>query len=227
LIQGVDNVRRLLKLSSQSSPGHAQTFIAKRLFGMPESAAKRFRDDDSGYAATPAPGSKVASKNRICYRDRRLLSNMLQGPELAVLIERFCFAFNMRMATLPVGEEWEELPDLFDFLTTHVTPAAIEALCGPALTNGIDPDFVKDFWYFDSWVPAIAKGAPSWLIPQAYRVRNKLLDSLSRWRLQYSQADRGRPASASASMVAKMDLLEVEGWSVQAVAASDLGVIWA
>ena len=246
LIQGVDNVRRLLKAASDTNPAHAQNFIASQLFGMPASAAKLFEQDDSGYAATPRAGSTVAPHNRICYRDRKLLLDMFQGRELECVISRFRAAFDRRMAEL-VGsmtqeEGWHEMPDLWEFLTTHVTPAAIEALCGSALVQDVDGDFVRDFWAFDAWVPAITKGVPAWLSPRAYRVRDKLLDSLVTWRSldwQYQRrrtgtttdddkGDAGDDATrGSPSMMAKMDLLEVDGWSLQAIAASDLGLIWA
>ncbi|EMD62425.1 hypothetical protein COCSADRAFT_220670 [Bipolaris sorokiniana ND90Pr] len=239
LIQGTPNIRRLLKSSSHTNPSHAQTFIASQLFGMPKRAAQLFQQDDSGYAATPLPNSRVEGKNRICYRDRKILLDMLQGSEVAGVIERFRDAFEKRMMRIwedmKDEEEWVEEEDFWAFLTREVTPAAIEALCGKVLVEEVDGEFVRKFWAFDEWVPAITKGAPAWLFPGAYRVRDKLLGSLVEWRRvllerrqQRQQGSHGDEAdNASPSMMAKMDLLEVDGWSVQAIAASDLGLIWA
>ncbi|KAJ5035660.1 cytochrome P450 [Bipolaris maydis] len=239
LIQGTHNIRRLLKSSSHTNPSHAQTFIASQLFGMPKRAAQLFQQDDSGYAATPLPGSRVEGKNRICYRDRKILLDMLQGSEVAGVIDRFKCAFEKRMMRIwediAEGKEWVEESDLWEFLTREVTPAAIEALCGRLLVDEVDGEFASDFWSFDEWVPAITKGAPAWFFPGAYRVRDKLLGSLVEWRRlllqrrrQQQQGSHGDEAdNASPSMMAKMDLLDVDGWSVQAIAASDLGLIWA
>lgn len=161
---------------------------------------------------------------------------MLQGSEVAGVIERFRDAFEKRMMRIwedmKDEEEWVEEEDFWAFLTREVTPAAIEALCGKVLVEEVDGEFVRKFWAFDEWVPAITKGAPAWLFPGAYRVRDKLLGSLVEWRRvllerrqQRQQGSHGDEAdNASPSMMAKMDLLEVDGWSVQAIAASDLEI---
>jgi hypothetical protein len=234
LIQGVSNVKRLLNAGlSVTNPAHGQNFIVSQLFGMPRAAAQMFEKDDSGYAATPRAGSNVKECNRVCYKDRKLLMDMLSGPELEGVIARFQAAFDKRMGKLAARIEnendWVQEQDLWEFLTTHVTPAAIEALCGPALVDVVDKDFVQDFWRFDDWVPAITKGAPAWLFPRAYAVRDKLLASLVRWRnmLLHRRGGDDDAEAVTPSMMAKMDLLDVEGWSVQAIAALDLGLIWA
>lgn len=147
----------MFKQSSKTSPGPAQTFIAARLFGMPKAAAETFIKDITGYSAKPVPGTDhIEPRNRICYRDHELLHSLLHGKSLASLSNTFHEAILKRFDYLPVTEVWMELPDLFDFLTTHVSPAAIEAFVGPSLTDVIDPDFVRDFWEFDGWVPSMA-----------------------------------------------------------------------
>lgn len=112
---------------------------------MPTSAAKMFIENDSGYSATPLPHSNVEERNRICYRDRKILHSILQGADSASLVARLVASFEAKLHALPIDEYWMEIPDLFEFFTTHVTPATIEAFCGPALTTTIDPDFVRDF----------------------------------------------------------------------------------
>jgi len=225
LVQGTRNIRQLFKLTLQSNPGHAKLFIAGRVFGMPISAARTFLEDKSGYSITPLPHSNVEERNRICYRDRSILHSILQGSESEMLVERFITSFEARLRALPIDEHWIEFPDLFEFFTTHVTPASIEALCGPALATTIDPDFVRDFWKFDHWVPMMAKRAPTWLFPEAYRIRDHLVDSIKRWRLWSGQTRDN--VGGSRSMIQKNELLDVDGWDVHAIAASDLGLIWA
>ncbi|KAF2185800.1 cytochrome P450 [Zopfia rhizophila CBS 207.26] len=228
LVQGLDNVRTLFRLSAWSNPAHAQQFIASRLFGMPPVASASFVRDNSGIAAKPKPGTNVESRNRICHRDHEIIRSMFQGPELSDLIDRFSGLLYEKMHHLPIGSQWVEMPDLFEFLVTQITPLSIELLCGPSLTKVIDPDFVRDFWRFDSWVPTIAKKAPRWIFPQGYRIRDKLIASIKRWRMSSCMVrDDEKNMTGCKGMKDKLNLLDVDGWDMDAIAASDLGLIWA
>jgi hypothetical protein len=211
-----------------SNPAHAQQFIASRLFGMPAEASASFVRDTSGIAAKPRPGSTIDPKDRICYRDHEIIHSTFRGPRLADLVQTFSRLLQESIRTLPVSREWLELPDLFTFLTAQITPLTVETLCGPSLTKVIDPDFVRDFWIFDSWVPWMTKKVPRWFIPKAYDVRDRLLDSIKQWRVSTlsdsGDCDQNRGCQG---MVDKFKLLEVEGWSIEAIASSDLGLVWA
>src|SRR5438552_13238546 len=74
----------------------------------------------------------------------------------------------------------------------------------------------------------MAKGAPQCIYPDGYRLRDKLLDSVERWRqhLGTTPNDNDRNACPRA-MMEKFNLQDANGWDMRAVAASDLGLIWA
>ena len=148
----------MFKQSVKTSPGPAQTCVAARLFGTPSAAAETFIKDITGYSAKPVPGTDhIEPWNRIYYRDYELLHSLLHGKSLACLTKTFHNAILKRFDYLPVTEVWMELPGLFNFLTTHVSPATIEAFVGPSLTEVIDLNFVRNFWEFDGWYPAWRK----------------------------------------------------------------------
>lgn len=71
----------------------------------------------------------------------------------------------------------------------------------------------------------MAKKAPSWLVPEGYRIRDKLVDSIKRWRIWSAQISHD--TGGSKPMMQKKELLDVDGWDVHAIAASDLGLLWA
>ena len=218
LIQGAHNIRAIFKQSSKTNPGAAQKFIAARLFGMPKAASETFVNDISGYSAKPLPGTEhIEPRNRICYRDHEILKTLLQGSEISHLTGTFQSALLERFSRLPITEEWMEVSDLFHFFTTHITPAAIEAFVGPSLTEVIDPNFVRDFWRFDSWVPAMAKRVPEFCIPEAFRIRDKLLSSVERWRDYLDRASDEVRTQCPPAMLAKFELRDADGWDTRAV----------
>ncbi|KAH7074914.1 cytochrome P450 [Paraphoma chrysanthemicola] len=228
LVQGKMNVRQLFKLSSQSNPAHAQQFIASHLFGMPAEASASFVRDTSGISPKPRTRSNIEARNRICFRDHEIIHRTFQGHGLIGLVETFSRLLHNTVNKMPVGCQWVAIPDLFGFLTAQITPLTVEVLCGPVLVKLIDPEFVQNFWKFDSWAPMITKKAPRWLFPAGYRVRDKLLDSIIRWREFTSSCEGTNEENIGCKgMMDKIKLLDVDGWSIEAVAASDLGLIWA
>lgn len=227
MILGTENIAKLFRLSGKSDSTRFQDFVARNLFGMPIPASESFLRDKSGYSSTPAKGSNMEARNRICYRDRQILMNMLQGSELSVLMERFTLGVTQRIQNLPIGEEWVEMPDLFDFFATHITPSVIECFCGEELTKVFDPCFVQRFWEFDHHTPVLSKHLPRWMFKSSYKARDSVLQSLVRWRTWMLRIPEEREiAGMSRPFRDKLQLLDVDGWSIEAVAASDLGFIW-
>lgn len=194
---------------------------------MPSAAAESFLRDRSGYSSTPTKGSNVEPRNRICYRDRQMLTQLLHGPEVSTMIERFTHRLCRKVHSLPIGEEWIEISDLFEFCTTHITLAVIESFCGDELTGVIDPRFAQKLWEFDTHTPILAKNLPKWLFWSSYEIRDELLNSLTAWRTWMFKIPLERDiAGMSKPMRNKLQLLDADGWSIEAIAASDLGFIW-
>lgn len=62
----------------------------------------------------------------------------------------------------------------------NIMTAAITAMFGPHLI-ALNPTFVQDFWSWNIDIGPLFMGLPRWLIPGAYRRRDKMLHSIERW----------------------------------------------
>ncbi|KAF2279511.1 cytochrome P450, partial [Westerdykella ornata] len=224
---GPDNIRSLFRQSAQTNPAYAQHFVGGHIFGMPQAACASFLRDNTGTSAKPRPGTYIQPRNRICYRDHEILRSMLQGQQLDDLTVKFSRLLYDRIGALPIGPDWIQMPDLFALIATQITPLIIEMLCGPTLINVVNPDFVCTLWKFDHWVPTLAKKAPRCLFPEGYTIRDKLIASIKRWRLATCSLEDGSPLKGCEGMSSKLNLLDVDGWDMDAIAASDLGLLWA
>lgn len=81
---------------------------------------------------------------------------------------------------LEVGQDWVNMDDFFDLITSLVTPATVKALCGPYLLEH-NPNFCKDFWNYINGLGPITKGMPRLLFPRPYAIRDGLVRDLENW----------------------------------------------
>lgn len=88
--------------------------------------------------------------------------------------ERFQNILKRNLNAEHIGEERVGFPDLFVFFCNNVGKAVLESLFGPSLL-AINPGFTDDLWEFDENVVHLAKRMPRFMIPGAYRVRERLL----------------------------------------------------
>lgn len=65
-------------------------------------------------------------------------------------------------------------------MRTHVMKATLTSMFGPHLLS-LNPTFIEDFWAWNIDMGPLFMGLPRWLIPGAYRRRDKLLESIMRW----------------------------------------------
>ena len=79
-----------------------------------------------------------------------------------------------------IGDDWVEYPDLYRFLQLTVTRSSIETVFGSRLLE-LNPSFVEDFWDFEFNAPGFLHAIPRWLMPRAYRVRDRLINSFVKW----------------------------------------------
>lgn len=180
----------------------------------------------SGRAAIPRDGTHIEPRNRVCYLDHDIIQSMLKGNEATEILQKLITNVHNQFELIDVGPAWHEGTDLFEFLTTQMGPIMIDTFFGPFLTRTVDPQFVRTFWEFDSWITAIAKKVPRWIYPQGFRARERLVRSLMRWRLMTRQmTHNGQETGASRRILRKMELLKADDWDVEAIAATDLGFI--
>lgn len=156
---------------------------------------------------------------------------------MAELATRFTSNLKLELeANKSIGyEEWVEIEDLYSFIRDMIFRASTNALCGPHLLR-LTPSFVADFWEFDSYSPKLFKDFPRWMIPKAYEVRDKLHKGMKKWHgfardgYDWKLEDEGLWEEFFGAKVMRdrqMMFRAVEGMSDDAIAAVDLGMIWA
>lgn len=208
-------------------------------FGMLPADVAVFERDGSGDGAKPLDGwDHLDPAQRVFYHQHRDLSVMLNGAALEGMAARFVANYTARLrgTGLVPGEGWAELPDLCAFLRDDMFHAACTGLLGERFFE-LCPGFARDFWDFDSRVLTYLRRTPRWMAPQAYAVRDRLLDSVKTWykhaRAQLDYRDPSladveyEPVWGARLMRARAEMFENAGFSLDGCASQDLGFVWA
>lgn len=114
------------------------------------------------------------------YETHKLTNNDLSGSSLRSITSRFQQSLAERLTKVEIGEEWVEVPDLYDFMRVVVMEAALVSMFGPYILS-LNPSFLDDFWAWNEDMGALFMGFPKWMIPTAYRRRSKMLSNIERW----------------------------------------------
>lgn len=235
LVQGARNVAEVFRTSSLSVT-LAYGLVLKYCFGMAQKAVNSYIADTSGTQHKPIAGSNVEPQNRVTYLTHESLLKGLLGADLGPASDRFESALTESLCSFGISREWDDFPDLLEFFEDHVGTAIIKAIFGSALLSQ-NPDFVRDLWAYDKEVMSLAKRLPAFWIPEAYRLRNKLLRSVKEWHttarahsdeLKGMQNEGADPVWGSEMIRNRYKmLLSVENQDFDSVASTDLGFIWA
>ncbi|KAI9645540.1 hypothetical protein NHQ30_006282 [Ciborinia camelliae] len=238
VVSGPEYVLQLFRKARQLSSAPATTTIFERVFGVPADATAVVMSDDTGASEKPLPGSKpVPADQRYHYITHQGLYDNLTGSRVADLATRFLANLNTELDNLDMGsDEWLEVPDFYSLIQTTIFNASVRALCGSHIFEVI-PTLTEDFWHFDTLVGGLLKDIPRFLIPDAYKIRDKLLKSLREWhRSAEAHIDRNdeelenklwEPYYGSKLVRDRArDIAKIEKHGEEARAANDLGLIW-
>ena len=236
LISGTQNLKQVWRKSQYLSSKVQVLIGVGTLFGTPKEALDFYEADDSGNNHLPHPDSNIHPENRIHHLTHKTTIELLAGKHLHSLAKSFQTLFEKRVCNLEVGSGWTDMPDLLDLLQSNMFSAAVEAMCGPYLLAA-SPDFVRDFWAFDSYTPWIIKGYPRILKPTAWRARDRCLEDVKRWHTYVKQHDTTTvvdtesaqdPFYGTGLMRARQSYSsKMKPMNADAVSSADLGLIWA
>ena len=234
MVSGSEAIKAVFKSKYlESKPGIG--IAISRLFGGPKECTGFYLADDSGIHDQPHPDSKVKPEHRIFYLTHKTIHDFFAGPGLPNFCRRFQKNLNQQISDTGVNQDWTEMPDLFAFLRDLMSRAAIEATLGPQLLR-INPSFIQDLWKFDNSLPYLFRGLPSWLVPQAYAVRKRCLDTIKAWRKfaeenfddSCIEHDGHDPYFGAPLMRWRNDYFsKIDALSGDAAASEDFGLIWA
>ena len=236
LVQGAENIVSLWKSSQVSTATAVHDFYLKQIFGMPDKALKLYAADDSGCYNEPHAFSNVKPENRIDHITYQDLNRLLSGPGLNPFFNRFTENLISRLQSIGVAKGWTDMEDLWALFKYKVTPAAIEAMCGSSIMC-LTPSIAEDLWAYDSTIPDLVKGLPRWWVPKSYAKRDHILQSIKNWhafaRAHFDETQIGPdgdwdPHFGSEFIRSRQRTFpRMDGMDHDAVAASDLGALWA
>ena len=171
----------LLKPTQAISSNVVIPLFMKNVLGMPEYTIPVYSGDNSGQLLKPTPGSIIRPENRIRFLHNKAAHQYLAGTNGIRLGEGYMKILGRNISIdTSIGLDWVELPDLWSFIQNLVFSSSTEAICGSFLLS-LNPTFIKDFLAFDQDIPTFMKGLPRWLVPGAYKRRDKALSSIRTW----------------------------------------------
>ena len=195
-----------------------------------------FKADDSGHHSKRNPGSMTEPHNRIDFLTHETFMKSLNGPSLSRMSERFSRSLSDRLEAVDVDADWREIPDLLGFVQMEVSTAVLEATFSPQLVAQ-NPTFVSDLFKYDSAVPTLSKGVPRCMAPEAYRIRDKMLQMIKNWHAYARKHFESNLIGADGDFdpfwgsehmrYRQKTLIKVDGFDEDALASLDLGLIWA
>ncbi|KAJ5738159.1 hypothetical protein N7493_001314 [Penicillium malachiteum] len=239
LVQGSKNITSIF-----THPGltvtRAYGIVLEHCFGMEQKAVDVYVADTSGSREKQIPGSNLPSNHRVSYHTHEGLVDGLLGSGVDSIGQRIETTLRSALTeAVPEPNEWIYETDLTTFFEEHLGSAIIEGLFGPLLVSE-NLSFNQTLWQYDKHVMTLAKRLPKWLIPEAYRLRDRLVQIILSCHEQATQLSQLVSHSGSCSggdshpywgsvMMQKRYkmLLGIAGQDSRSVASTDLAFIWA
>lgn len=198
--------------------------------------AKFCESDNSGRGVRPHPKSSVKPENRIWFLTHNSAAVFLSGSYLQIMALHFQHHLRHRLHAFSPRQEWVEKTDLYSFIYGMIFTTQIEVLFGKYFLL-LNPDFTSDFREFHNGIPSLLRAYPSWMIPKAWHARERCLKSIKRWhkyRLKLEKND-AKIFNIERHLFYGSDYIEerkrihtaMEPLDEDAIASSELGVIWA
>ncbi|KAK2007308.1 cytochrome P450 [Colletotrichum eremochloae] len=173
LVKGEESVQAIFRSSSTFTYEKFILLVIKNLQGSTKEDVEKLSNEKSGRNKAPAPGwENVPQDQRYWYQLHHLTTESLSRTEstnrLADMYTKF---FGQALEKQPSGE-WTTVR-LFDFLRKDMGESALKSLCGTRILELV-PDYIEQFWRFDSIGVQAVYGLPKWINPKPTEERDKL-----------------------------------------------------
>ncbi|KAI1457886.1 Pfs, NACHT and ankyrin domain protein [Annulohypoxylon moriforme] len=232
-LQDREALEKMFRDESMSSAIEIYAYSQYNVFGISRKAANITRTDNSGPFPQPHPLSNVFPHNRVEALTHGVSFRGLTGPGLRPLTQRYTKRVPMNFKDF--ATEWSEFGDLARFFRERVGEPILRAILGPTMFR-LNPTFLEDLFEYDKALPYYAYCMPRFLMPKAYRVRERLADQFKLW-YQYARehadpslidADGdGDPIWGSEMMRNRQQLLHADEHDDDTLAHLDTGLAWA
>ncbi|KAJ0328503.1 hypothetical protein COL5a_004811 [Colletotrichum fioriniae] len=172
-VQGGESVQAMFRSSTSISSNKFILLVMRNLQGSAQKDVDKFANDLSGRQRVPAPGyENTPQEERYWYTLHHITVEHLSRAEpTAHLAETYTKFFNEALEKQPVGQ-WANV-HLLDFLKREMCASAIRSFCGTELLK-MFPDYVEQFWRFDSIAFQVVYGLPKWINSGPVNERDKL-----------------------------------------------------
>ncbi|UQC84246.1 uncharacterized protein CLUP02_09742 [Colletotrichum lupini] len=161
-VQGGESVQAMFRSSTSISSNKFILLVMRNLQGSAQKDVDKFANDLSGRQRVPAPGyENTPQEERYWYTLHHITVEHLSRAEpTAHLAETYTNFFNEALEKQPVGQ-WATVR-LLEFLKREMCASAIRSFCGTELLE-MFPDYVEQFWRFDSIAFQVVYGLPKWI----------------------------------------------------------------
>lgn len=222
VVSGAELLNAVWKNTRGMTSTNGINIALSNMFNTPKKDMLFFEADDSGITHDPHPLSSTEQHNRVFFLMHKAAVDCLAGSNLTASSLAFQTALAERIHVQPVSSEWTEMNDLYDFLKPLISCSTIEVMCGPSFLRTF-PGFVEDFWLFNTAMPRLLQGWPRWMMPKAWKARDRCIATMKNWRNVRDGAtfDGNVMIPRRWSYFSKM-----KGLSEQGIACSDLGILW-
>ncbi|KAI3396065.1 hypothetical protein diail_482 [Diaporthe ilicicola] len=171
VVSGPEAVIAFFRENKRLSTTSRSLTVMVNAFGCPSREIEQFRPR---YTADGRP-DKV----------EELIHRELQDSLTGIGLEGFTKRFQNRLSTTlaengPHASGWIEIPDLSEFVQKQVFLAVTHEFFGPFMLS-LNPTVAEDFWEYNACTRSLFMGLPSWYIPKAYKLRDKMVMNILRW----------------------------------------------
>lgn len=235
LVHGSKNITELFR-TAQLTVNITYGIVLKYCFGLKEEAVQSYISDTSGSQKKPIEDSHVTNGNRVSYITHENLLEGFLGSGLEPTCIRFEKSLEESWSSMPIFNEWQEFPDLRALFEGHMGLAVIKSIFGSKIIDQ-HPHLVHDLWEYDKVIICLAKRIPKFWLPEAYRLRDKLVLCVKEWHQSVRRHICMEPGIHNASfdeiwgskmIRERYELLtSVKGQDADSVASADLGLLWA
>lgn len=222
VISGAEYLNAVWKNTRGLTSTNGINIALSNMFDTPKKDMLFFKADDSGITHDPHPRSSTNPDDRVFYLMHKATVDCLAGSHLTIAAQKFHAALTSRIGELPITDEWVEMEDLHSFLLPLISYSTVQAMCGAQFLQ-MFPEFVGDFWNFNTKMPKLLQGWPRWMMPTAWKARDRCIATMKKWRMlcKEDNFDGNAMIPRRWSYFSKM-----QGISAHGVACSDLGILW-
>ncbi|OQE26989.1 hypothetical protein PENFLA_c006G09514 [Penicillium flavigenum] len=230
MIVNPNHIRTILRSSKTLTNRPMMAFVMEKWFSTPKEYLRFYAAHDP---SASTPGGMVEHMHDF---QVKVSLKYLSGKHLLEMSERYIAILKRRLVKLEIQpDSWVEISNFYTWLQDQVTPSIIEAMMGSRILE-IYPGIVEDFWKFEHQVANYSRGLPCWMIPSAYKTRERLLANIKAWnRLANCESDYTQHGGEGPEwdeffgtkfIKAREDYLREYGMNEDAIASEHLGLIF-